>query len=475
MSKYLMMHFQTHMRFDFIGGNMSSHLPVKGFKNYFDLFKVIIIIAIPAIIEMSLNTMLMVADTVMVGQMVGKEALSAVGIANSIMFTLIFVFTAFNTGAVALISRSYGEKNMEKAAAIAHVNLWLNFVIGMIVMVLAYVLKPLFFSPYQITETVREQVYIYYDFVMAGMIFQFMSFAFASISRGVENTKVPMYITAVANLVNIIMNYILIKGVWFFPEMGIGGAALATTLSRVVAFAIFAWIFFGGKHQLKLRLNQIKLDRKLLKPLWTISLPGAIEQFLMQMAFLIAGIIITTLATDSEALFRILINVESTSFMPAVGISIAAATLVGKALGEKNPEKAYAIGQLSGLMGILWGVAMGIVFLVLAKPILNAFTPDTTIILLGVPIMFYLAINQPLLNYNIAMSGALRGAGDTQVIMRLTALRLWLFFLPGTYLTIVLLKTGVAGLWYAEIISFVVFSSIMYKRFRGRKWAQLEF
>jgi Na+-driven multidrug efflux pump len=161
--------------------------------------------------------------------------------------------------------------------------------------------------------------------------------------------------------------------------------------------------------------------------------------------------------------------------MPAVGISIAAASLVGKSLGEKDVEKAHAIGQLSGFMSIAWGVVMGIIFFTLPQPLLKIFTSEMDLITLGIPVMAFLAINQPMLNYTIAMSGALRGAGDTKIVMRLTAIRLWSVFLPGTYIAIVHLNSGVAGLWYAEILSFVIFSTILYKRFNSKAWALIEF
>lgn len=439
------------------------------------LLKSILIIAAPAIIEMSLNTMLMVADTIMVGQLVGKQALSAVGIANSIMFTMIFVFSSFNTGAIAMISRSFGEKNLIKAKDVAQTNLALNLMIGLMVAMLAFLLKPLLFMPYQIEPLVTEHLHVYYDIVVAGMIFQFLSFAFASISRGVGDTKTPMYITGFAVVMNIVLNYVLITGWSIFPEMGIGGAALATTLARIASFLIYVAIIFGGRHTLSLSIKNIHLNKAIIKPLWKISYPGAVEQFLMQTGFLVVGIIITTLSTDAEALFRILINIESTSFMPAVGISIAAATLVGQSLGEKNPDKAYEIGILASTLSVLWGIIIGIVFFVFPKSILGLFTPDQVIIQMGIVVMMIFSFNQPLLNFNIAMSGALRGAGDTSIVMRLTSLRLWLVFIPGTYFCIVVLKTGVVGLWYAEILSFLLFSFIMLKRFKSRRWADIEF
>ncbi len=434
----------------------------------------ILVISAPVIMEMALNTMLNVADTLMVSKMIGNDALSAVGIVNSIFFLLIFVFSSFNTGALALISRSYGEKNMDKATAYAGNNLTLNLLIGLVITIAAFAFRKLLFMPYDITETVLQNGYQYYDIVVVGMVFQFASFAFAVMSRGVEDTKTPMYITGFANIFNIVFNYLLIKGVWIFPELGLQGAALATTAARISACMIYIYLFVSGKHQLKIKREYLKLQKNLLKPLWKISLPGAMEQFLMQSSFLIIGIAVTLLDTSSEALFRILISIESTSFMPAVGVSIAAAALVGKSLGEKDVDKASDIGYLSAFMGIAWGFIACLAFWIFPEFILTLFTDEQALIEPGIQTFKFMAINQIFLNTYIILSGALRGAGDTKAVMFYTSLRLWLVFTPGTYLLIRFFNQGVEAVWYAEIASFVIFLIFLVLRFTSRKWAEIE-
>lgn len=434
------------------------------------LIRSILIIAAPAILEMALNTLLMVADTLMVSKMIGNEALSAVGIVNSIIFLLIFVFASFNTGAVALISRSYGEEDMDKAASYAGSNLTLNLAIGAVITFLAILFRDLLFMPFDITETVLDNAGRYYNIVIVGLIFQFGSFAFASMSRGVEDTKTPMFITGFANIFNIIFNYLLIKGVWIFPEWGLEGAAIATTTARIIASFIYLYVFTLGSHRMKLIVRKLKPSAAHVHALWKISWPGAIEQLLMQTSFLVMGIIITMLDTSSEALFRILISIESTSFMPAVGISIATATLVGKSLGEKDVDKAADIGYLATGMGIVWGCIAALTFLLFPQFILSLFTDEAAIFDAGVTVFRVMALNQLFLTAYIVISGALRGAGDTNAVMWLTSLRLWLIFTPVTYLLIRYAGMGVEAVWYAEVTSFIVFLGLMLARFHNRRW-----
>lgn len=433
----------------------------------------IFIIAAPAILEMALNTMLMVADTLMVSKMVGNEALSAVGIVNSIFFLLIFVFSSFNTGAIALISRSYGEKDMEKTQQYAGNNLSLNLAIGVIITLGAILTRDFLFMPYDITPAVLANGKSYYNILVVGMVFQFGSFAFASMSRGVEDTRSPMYITGFVNIFNILFNYLLIKGVGIFPELGLQGAAVATTLARIIAFFLYLALFTSGKHKIKLKKATLKIKSSVVASLWRISWPGAIEQLLMQTSFLFMGIIISMLDTSSEALFRILISIESTSFMPAVGISIATATLVGKSLGEKDIEKAADTGYLATAMGTLWGVIAAIVFWFFPEFILSLFTNEKSLFEAGILVFRVMAINQLFLTAYIVLSGALRGAGDTNAIMRLTSMRLWLVFVPMAFVLVRYFNMGVEAVWYAEITSLVIFLSFLFIRFHSRHWANI--
>lgn len=436
------------------------------------LILAILAMATPAIIEMGLNTLLGVADTIMIGQMINSGAIASVGFSNQIMFFLIFTFSAFNTGAVAMISRANGEKDAPKMVRIAEQNVVLNLVMGVAVMVLAFIFRSDIFRIYDIEQKIFDDALIYFDYILIGFVPMFLSFAFASILRGTGDTKTPMWVTGFANILNIFGNYVLISGWGIFPEMGIGGAALSTSISRIVAVCIYIYVLYVKDSDIKLKAKWF-VDRHIIAPLFRISLPGGIEQFFMQLSFLVVGVFISKLDTNAESLFRILIQIESLSFMPAVGVSIAAATLVGKSLGEKDIQKATDIGGTSSLLGIFWGIFVGIIFVVVPLPLLYAFTSDQTVITLGIPVMIYMALNQPGLNYMIVMGGALRGAGDTYKLMIYTMVRLWGLFVPLSYLFILLLDQGVAGLWQAEIISILTTALIIYRRFHSIKWALL--
>ncbi len=436
--------------------------------------KKILILALPAILEMSLNTMLGVADTLMISRIIGKEALAAVGFANQIFFTLIFVFSSFNAGATAMIARSYGEKNYSRLNKIMGQNLSLNTIIGIGVFFITYSFAGNIMSVYDITPEVRALGITYLQVVSFSQFFMFISFAMAASLRGAGDTKTPMYITGAANILNIFGNYVLMTGFWIFPELGIAGAALSTTISRLLASIAYIFVVFNVKNKMKLKFKNLKLTKEILKPLWKFSYAAGLEQLSMQVAFFLNGIIISMLATTSEAAFRILINIESISFMPAIGTGIATATLVGKHLGERNPEESMKTGFTAATMGVFWGLFMGIIFMLFPEPIIRIFTTDIEVIDASIKTLRIAGFNQAPLAFMIIMAGALRGTGDTKGVMIITAMRLWLVFVPLTYLFTIYLNQGVAGVWYAEITSFVIFSIVIYKRFYAMEWTEIK-
>ena len=435
--------------------------------------KKIFILALPAILEMSLNTMLGVADTLMISRIIGKEGLAAVGFANQIFFTLIFIFSSFNAGATAMIARSYGERNYKRLNKIMGQNLTLNTSIGLVVFFLTFIFAGNILSVYDITPQVKSLGVTYLKIVAYSQLFMFISFAMAASLRGAGDTKTPMYITGSANILNIIGNYVLMTGFWIFPDMGIAGAALSTTISRILASIAYIFIVFNIKEKLQLKFENLKLTKEILQPLWNFSYAAGLEQLSMQLAFFLNGIIVSMLTTTSEAAFRILINIESISFMPAIGTSIATATLVGKHLGENRPEESLKTGFTAAGMGVIWGLFMGIIFLLFPEPIIRIFTTETVVVEASLKTLRIAGINQAPLAFMIIMAGALRGTGDTKGVMIITAMRLWLMFVPLTYLFTILLQQGVTGVWYAEISSFVVFSFVIFKRFKAMEWTEI--
>ena len=444
-------------------------------KNNKALIISIITISLPAIIEMALNTLVGISDTVMLSFFVGKEALAAAGNANQIILTLILIFSSFNVGATAIISRSFGEKNYKRLNDTSCQNLSLNTIIGFVIMLLTFLFAKNLMGIFNTTEEIYIMGVSYLKITSIGLVFMFFSFAAAASLRGVGNTLTPMLITSGVNALNIILNYLLIKGIWLFPEMGMEGAALATTISRATGALLYLLILLRKDSLLKIRASALKFKKDVLFPLTKLSSTAGIEQLLTQTAFFLSGYFITEfLGTNQEAGLRVLQTIEQISIMPAIGISIAAATLVGKALGEGEPKKAHFTGYVCFGMGVLWGTLICIILIAFPSFVAALFTPDTEIIAILVGALLFVGLDQPFLNYIFIVSGALRGAGDTITVMILTTIRLWGLFIPISYIAVKYLGMGVESVWISEIVSVVIFSGIMHMRFVKGKWTEIK-
>lgn len=437
--------------------------------------KSILFLALPAMMEMSLNTLVGMADTVMISRFIGKEALAAVGFANQIIFTLIFVFSAFNAGATAMISRSYGENNRQRMNKIMNENLSLNILLGVIITVFTFFFARQILNVYDITEKVSNYGSTYLRYIAIGQIFMFISFAAAASLRGAGDTKTPMYITGISNILNIIGNYLLITGFGIFPELGIAGAAISTVFARFFAAAMYLSIFKSKNSRLRLHLKEMKITKTIFKPLINLSYAAGIEQLFMQLAFFVNGIFVSKLDTTAEASFRILLNIESISFMPAIGIAIAATTIVGKHLGENNPHESLKSGLTAAILGTIIGTSIAMFYFLLPDFALRIFTNEKQVIDYSAPVLKIVAFNQSFLAFVSIMIGGLRGAGDTKGAMYITIFRLWIIFVPLSYYLIVIKDLGVAGVWLAEVSSFLLISLIVIRRFTKMKWAEINF
>lgn len=431
-------------------------------------------LALPAVGEMALSTLVGMADTLMVSYLIGYQALSGIGFANQLINALIFVFTAFNTGATAMIARYYGEKNAEGMSRVAGQAITINLILGAIITAFTALFGGTILSGiFEMSADVLAVSLTYFYIVLIGQLFMFFSFSSTAILRGAGDTVTPLVVNGAANILNIVFNYFLITGFGPFPEMGVAGAAVSTTGARILSALAFAYILLCRHKKVRVRLSHMKISRAIFSKLFKISYPGGIEQLMMNGSFLIMSSVVSKLDTLAEAAFRILLQIESLVFMPAVGLGVAAATLVGKALGEKKPDKAASTAWTASIIGVIWGTALCAVLVAAAEPIVRIFTPNRALVNAAIPAMIFIGLNQPILNFHVILSGGLRGAGDTMTVMIVSAVRLWIFFIPAVWILIRVLDQGIAGCWQAETFSLLAVSGALVVRHMRKKWARI--
>lgn len=442
------------------------------FKYYFNTqsIKTIMQLAIPVIVENILQVFLGTTDTYFAGKL-NTNAIAGVGITNLIMNIYIAFFTAVGVGTTAIVSRNIGLNQREKSADAVKQSIILTLVISLIIGGISFI----FAEPILMILGAKPEVLVYaipYFMVVAvPSVFLSLMLVLSSALRGAGDTKTPMVVTAVANLINIALNYILMFGIWNFKGLGILGAGLATTIARMVAVAILLISLCKGKTVIKLNaFMKWSIDKKLLLSISRIGIPAGIEKLIMRFGQLVYGSVIIALGTSSYVAHNVAGTIESYSYLPAMGFGVAAATLVGNNLGARKPEEAKRYALVANILSTILMVIMGIFFFIAAPFLAKVFTSDKEVQELVVSVLRIIALFQPFLSLTMVISSALQGAGDTKFPMYSTFIGIWGIRVVFGYLFAIIFKLGLIGIWLAYSLDIVVRGIILLLRFLNDKW-----
>lgn len=441
-------------------------------RYYFDIktIKVIMVLAIPVIIENILQVLLGTTDTYFAGKL-NSNAIAGVGITNLIMNIYIAFFTAVGVGTTAIVSRNIGLNQSDKAAETVSQSIILTVAISLIIGGITYI----FAKPILMILGAKEEVIVYalpyFMAVAVPSVFLSLMLVLSSALRGAGDTKTPMVVTILANLINIVLNYFLIFGFWNFKGLGIIGGGLATTIARMIAVIILLIRLSNGKNVIKINIfEKWAIDKKLLVSISRIGIPAGIEKLIMRFGQLVYGSVIIALGTSPYVAHNIAGTIESYSYLPAMGFGVAAATLVGNNLGANKPEDAKRYALVSNVLSTILMVIMGIFFYIAAPFLAKLFTSDKDVQDLVVSVLRIIALFQPFLSLTTVISSALQGAGYTKFPMYSTLIGIWGIRVVFGYLFAVIFKLGLVGIWLAYSLDIIVRGIILLLRFLNDKW-----
>lgn len=293
----------------------------------------IFLLSIPVIIENILQTLLGTVDTYFAGQ-INDSAIAAISVTNLIVNVFIAFYTAISIGTNAIISRNVGRCDFEEAnATIKQSN-----ILGIIIGILVGAVNLIFYKPILMISGASNEILSYtvpyYMVVAVPSVFLCLSLILSSCLRATKDTNTPMIATGIANVLNIFLNYIFIK-----LGLGILGLGLATTISRMINVLILTLKLVNGS-VIKLDLTNIKIKKDIIKSIMRIGIPAGIEKLVMRLGQLVYNNMIISIGISAYVAHNIAGNIESYSYIPAMGLGVATATLVGISLGEDNTKKA---------------------------------------------------------------------------------------------------------------------------------------
>lgn len=426
-------------------------------------------LALPATAEQMLSMMVGIVDTFLVGHL-GAAPLAAVGLANQWVFMATTLFGAIATGTTALIARFVGAKNPGQADQVLRQSVLVGALIGLVSTALGLSLARQAVLLLGAPDDVIEFSTDYLRVVSSIFFFSTLMFIGNASLRGAGDTRTPLYVMLVVNVINIAVAWTAINGPFGLPRLGVVGSALGAATGRMVGGVLVIGLLLKGRSGIRLRLEGLRPDWDLIKRILHVGLPTGMEQLLFRTGHMVYARMLAELGTIAYAANQVAMNALSISFMPGFGFALAATTLVGQGLGAKDPEGAQQRGYTAYRLGAGLMTVMGVALALFPEQVIGFFTNDAGVIATGSLPLRLVGLVQPLLAASMVFAGGLRGAGDTRYPMVITGVSIWGLRVPLAYVLSLVLGWGLVGAWSAMALDFGLRGVLNFLRFRNGGW-----
>ncbi len=428
-------------------------------------------LAMPSVGEKLLMLSVGMVNTVLVGHL-GASALTAVGLASTIIFVAMTFFAAIATGTMTLIAQAVGARDQLMTIKVLEQAVTLSLILGVLasLFLLPLARQSLILMGAEAESVEMGTVYILYVGSCLPL-FSLLMVGNAAL-RGAGDTRTPMVLMGVMNLINVALSFVLIRGLGIIPALGVAGAGIAAASSQVLGAIAIMVLLRRGRPPLILRRFLNRPDKNVLRLLLKISLPVAGESLLMRLAFLVYMRAIASLGSIAFAAYVIAQRIESLNTMPAFGFATAATTLSGQFLGAGDPKRA----RQSVLKTVEIALGLSLIWAAISfsfpRALLGLFTDDAQVLAQAVILVRIVAFGMPLMSTAFCLAGGLRGAGDTRSVMRVTGIGAWLVRVPTTLLSVTLLHLGLPGVQASMILDWGTRMLLFSWRFRPAGWAK---
>ena len=445
------------------------------FSNYTREFSYNLKLAYPVILGMLGHTFVSFVDNVMVGQL-GAAELAAVSLGNSFIFIAMSIGIGFSTAITPLVAEADAEGNFDKGKSAFKHGLFLCTVLSLILFGLLLLAKPLMYIMDQPEEVVVLAL-PYLDLVAFSLVPLIVFQAFKQFSDGLSLTKYPMYATIIANILNVIINYIFIFGKFGFPEMGIVGAAVGTLVSRFVMLFYLCFLL-SKREKSRLYVTGIKfftLTKQALKKLTNLGLPSAMQMFFEVGIFTAAIWLSGTLGRNSQAANQIALNLSSMTFMVAMGLSVAAMIRVGNQKGLKDFKALKRIAESIFFLGFIFAVVFALIFVMFHDLLPTLYVDldnptdalDTAeVVKIAATLLLAAAVFQITDSLQVIVLGALRGLQDVYIPTVITFIAYWLMGFPISYYLGKSDAYSSLGIWLGLLAGLTSAAILLYIRFQ---------
>ncbi len=449
---------------------------VMGRQNEFtsgSIRKAIFMLSIPMILEMMMESIFAIVDIAYVSR-VSVNAVATIGLTESVITLVYALAIGLSMAATAVVARRIGEKDVKGAREAAVQAIFLGVFIAVVIGIIGLLYAKEILGLMGGEPDLIEEGYGYTQLLIGGNITIVMLFLINAIFRGAGDASIAMWTLVLSNGLNIILDPIFIFGLGPVPEFGVTGAAIATNIGRGTAVIFQLFILFFGWGKIRLHFANMVIRLQVLVNLVKVSL-GGIAQFLIgtsSWVFLMR--IMSEFGSEVLAGYTIAIRVMMFTFMPAWGMSNAAATLVGQNLGAKQPDRAERSVWLTGKYNAIFMLSVSIGYLIFAPQIIELFNSNSNVVQNGALCLRVVAAGYLFYAYGMVISQAFNGAGDTRTPTKINFVAFWIFQLPFAYLASMTFGLGALGVFMAITLAEILLSLIAIVWFRKGDWKRVQ-
>ena len=431
--------------------------------------RAIILLAIPMVLEMCMESVFVVVDLKWVSYL-GADAMATVGLTESLMTLVYTIAIGLSIGATATVARRIGQKNPDGAARAAVQAIVLALIASAIIALVGAPLAPKLLSLMGASPAVIANGAGFTRVMLACNASVVLLFMINAIFRGAGDAAIAMRVLWLANAINILLGPCLIFGLGPFPKLGIVGAAIATNIGRGTGalYAISRLVRSGGRFDITRR--HLRLEPAIMARLVRLSATGTFQVFIGMASWV--GLVRTISSFGTNAVAGYIIGIRAIIFalLPSWGMSNAAATMVGQALGAKKPDRAERAVWKAGFYNLIFLGSVGLIFVLFARQIIGLFTHDPNVVPYGVDCLRIVSYGFLFYAYGMVLTQSFNGAGDTWTPTIINLFVFWLWELPLAYVLAIVFGIGPRGVFLAIMIAFSTLAIVSALVFRRGKW-----
>ncbi len=427
-------------------------------------FRLIIFFSLPLLLGNIFQQFYNVFDSIIVGQVIGKEALAAVGASFPVLFLLIAMIMGITMGTTVLISQYFGAGDIEKVKLTIETSYIFLFVTSLMMTVLGLFFSGSILHLLNTPAAVFDNAKIFIDVMLYGLIFLFGYNSISAILRGLGDSKTPLYLLIASTVINIILEILFV----IVFRFGILGAGIATVIAQGVSF-------IGGLYYLKRknpmlvpRLRKIRFDKEIFRLSVKIGLPSGIQQMLVAAGMMALTRLVNNFGTDAIAAFTAAGRIDAFAMMPAMNMSIAVSTFVGQNIGAGKMDRVWKGLRAGLIISSIISIVISLIVILGGDHLINMFNGDKNVIDIGQSYLLIIGGFYIVFSTMFIFNGALRGAGDTMIPMFVTLISLWIVRIPvSTWLSY---RMGTDGIWWGVPVAWGIGAVLVTVYYSTGRW-----